>query len=146
MVLDIHTFLVAALCVIVGLQSVSLAIISRRFASRYGFIPRSGTYHRLLEALTLERILLAAVILMLAGFGGLVWGVLEWSERGFGTLNPNTTLRAMILAMTALVSGFQLMMSGFLSSIINIPFNERRIADAPAPDDPMQRRRITDRT
>jgi glycosyltransferase involved in cell wall biosynthesis len=145
-VLDIHTFLVAALCVIVGLQSVALAIISRRFASRYGFIPRSGTYDRVLEALTLERILLFAVVLMVAGLGGLVWGVHEWSQRGFGQLNPNTTMRAMILAMTALVSGFQMMMSGFLSSIINIPFNEGRVADAPMPDDPMQRRRTPDRT
>jgi hypothetical protein len=47
---DVHTFLVAALCIIVGLQSISFAIIGRRFASRYGFIPRSGNYDRLLEA------------------------------------------------------------------------------------------------
>ena len=143
---DIHTFLVAALCVIVGLQSISFAIIGRRFASRYGFIPRSGTYDRLLEALTLERVLLAAVILMLAGFVGLFWGLGEWAKRDFGPLNPGTTLRAMILAMTALVTGFQMAMSGFMSSMINIPIYERRLADAPAPDDPMQRRRHSDRT
>lgn len=143
---DVHTFLVAALCVIVGLQSISFAIIGRRFASRYGFIPRSGTYDRLLEALTLERVLLVAILLMLAGIAGLVWGIGEWAERSFGPLNPGTTLRAIILAMTALVTGFQMMMSGFMSSMINIPIYERRLADAPAPDDPMQRRRHSDRT
>jgi hypothetical protein len=37
--------------------------------------------------------------------------------------------------MTALVSGFQLMMSGFMSSMINIPLYEGRIAD-PGPADP----------
>ncbi|MCS6760721.1 MAG: TSUP family transporter [Candidatus Devosia symbiotica] len=74
---DVHTFLVAALCIIVGLQSISLAVISRRFASRYGFIPRSETHDRLLEALTLERILLVAILLMLGGFTVLVWGVGE---------------------------------------------------------------------
>ena len=31
-------------------------VIGRRFASRYGFIPRSTSYDRFLEALTLERI------------------------------------------------------------------------------------------
>ena len=133
-VFDVHTFLVAALCVMVGAQAIAFAIIGRRFASRYGFIPRSGTYDRLLESLTLERVLLGACLLMFAGFGGLVWGLGEWAERGFGPLNPGTTMRAMILAMTALVTGFQLMMSGFMSSMINIPIYERRIAVPPPAD------------
>lgn len=140
---DVHTFLVAALCVIVGLQSISFAIIGRRFASRYGFIPRSGTYDRLLESVTLERILLVAVVLMLCGFGALVWGLTEWAERGYGPLNPSTTMRAIILALTASVSGFQLMMSGFMSSMINIPIYEGRLADSTPPDDDLQRRRKT---
>ena len=143
-VLDLHTFLVAALCVIVGVQSIAFAVIGRRFASRYGFIPRSSSYDRVLESLTLERILLVAVVLMLFGLAALVWGLGEWADRGFGALNPSTTMRALILAMTALVTGFQLMMSGFMSSMINIPLYERRISDAPPPDDPMQRRRIDD--
>ncbi|MGV8832458.1 MAG: glycosyltransferase family 2 protein [Devosia sp.] len=143
---DVHTFLVAALCIIVGLQSVAFAVIGRRFASRYGFIPRSDNYDRLLEALTLERILLVAVLLMLAGIAALFWGVGEWAARDFGPLNPSRTMRPVILALTALVSGFQLMMSGFMSSMINIPIYERRIADAETPDDPMQRRRQLDRT
>ena len=143
---DIHTFLIAALCIIVGLQSISFAVIGRRFASRYGFIPRSDNYDRLLEALTLERILLVAILLMLTGMVALLLGVGIWASRDFGHLNPSRTMRPVILAMTALVSGFQLMMSGFMSSMINIPIYERRIADTPAPDDPMQRRRELDRT
>ena len=141
---DLHTFLVAALCVIVGVQSIAFAVIGRRFASRYGFIPPSGTYDRLLEALTLERILLAAIVLMLGGLGALGWGFSEWAERGFGPLALATTMRAMILALTAVVCGFQLMMSGFMSSMINIPIYERRIADAP-PSQPTRGRRAGDR-
>jgi glycosyltransferase involved in cell wall biosynthesis len=136
---DVHSFLVAAICVILGVQSIAFAIIGRRFASRYGFIPPSGNYDRLLEALTLERILLAAIVLMVAGLGALGWGFLEWAERGFGPLAPATTMRAMILALTALVCGFQLMMSGFMSSMINIPIYERRVSD-PAPQQDLQRR------
>ena len=143
---DIHTFLIAALCIIVGLQSISFAIIGRRFASRYGFIPRSGSYDRLLEALTLERILLVAVLLMLTGLGALLWGLGEWAARDFGHLDSSRSMRPVILAMTALVSGFQLMMSGFMSSMINIPIYEGRLADTPIPDDPLQRRREPDRT
>ena len=128
---DVHTFLVAALCIIVGLQSISFAIIGRRFASRYGFIPRSSAYGGLLEALTLERVLLAAIALMLIGAGALFWGLGEWAARDFGTLNASRTMRPVILAMTALVTGFQMMMSAFMSSMINIPIVERRVADTP---------------
>lgn len=131
---DVHTFLVAALCIIVGLQSISFAIIGRRFASRYGFIPRSNAYDKLLEGLTLERILLVAIALMLIGIAALVWGLGQWAARDFGHLNPSSTMRPVILAMTALVSGFQMMMSGFMSSMINIPIYERRIADSPKRD------------
>ncbi len=133
---DIHTFLMAGLFVIMGVQAIAFAIIGRRFASRYGFIPPSGTYDRLLESLTLERVLLAALVLMGVGVAGLVWGVAEWADRGFGHLNPSTTLRPLIVATTALVCGFQLMMSGFMSSMINIPIYERRVTDPLPPDNP----------
>lgn len=136
----VHTLLVASLCIIMGTQSVAFAIIGRRFASRYGFIPRSGAYDRLLESLTLERLLLLAVVLMLGGLVAMGWGVWEWSRRDFGPLTSTATLRAVILAMTALVTGFQLMMSAFMSSMINIPIYERRIADVPVPDDQFRRR------
>ncbi|SMQ59138.1 Glycosyltransferase involved in cell wall bisynthesis [Devosia lucknowensis] len=137
---DVHTLLVASLCVIMGTQSIAFAIIGRRFASRYGFIPRSGTYDRLLESLTLERILLVAIILMLGGLIAMGWGLWEWARRDFGPLTSSGTLRAVILAMTALVTGFQLMMSAFMSSMINIPIYERRLADQPVPDDQFRRR------
>lgn len=136
----VHTLLVAALFVIMGTQSIAFAIIGRRFASRYGFIPKSGTYDRLLESLTLERVLLGAILLMLGGLAALGWGVMEWARRDFGPLTSGAALRALILAMTALVTGFQLMMSAFMSSMINIPIYERRVSDQPTPDDQFRRR------
>ncbi len=128
---DVHTFLVAALCVMVGIQCIAFAIMGRRFASRYGFIPRSSSYDKVLESITLERVLVVAIALMLIGFGALLWSLNQWAMREFGPLNLTSTMRAVILALTFVVCGFQLMMSGFMSSIINIPIYERRLADAP---------------
>ena len=126
--LDVNTFLFAAMCVIVGLQAVTFAIIGRRFASRYGVTPPSETFDRILENLTLERILLAALFLAGIGFAALVWAVIVWATAGFGSLTGSAVPRIMILAMTSLVAGVQLAMSGFLSSIMNIPLAERRVA------------------
>ncbi|MHB1103412.1 MAG: glycosyltransferase family 2 protein [Devosia sp.] len=137
--LDIHTFLMAAMFILVGLQAVSFAVIGRRFASQYGFIPRSETFDDVLEALTLERVLIVAVVLIAIGVGALVWGLMQWADRDFGMLNPSTTMRAMIIAVTTLVAGLQLAMSAFMSSMINIPLLERRVAAVP-PEDFMVRR------
>lgn len=137
-VLDLHSFLLAAMCILVGLQAVSFAIIGRRFASRYGFIPPSGTFDRVLRALTLERVLLAAIVLAIAGFAALGWGFAQWAERGFGALPLGSTMRAMILAATTLVAGVQLAMAGFMASMIEIPLNEGRV-EVPR-DDHMVRR------
>jgi glycosyltransferase involved in cell wall biosynthesis len=133
-VLDLHTFLVGAMCILVGMQAISFAVIGRRFASRYGFIPHSQTFDGVLEALTLERVLLFAVALVLVGFVALGWGFTQWAERGFGPLPLSSTMRAMILAVTTLVAGLQLAMSAFMASMIDVPLNERRVTEVPRED------------
>jgi glycosyltransferase involved in cell wall biosynthesis len=138
--LDLNTFLFAAMCILLGLQAVSFAVIGRRFASDYGFIPKSEVFDQLLEALTLERVLTAAVVLALIGIGALLWAIIAWATIGFGQLTDGTVSRFMIVAMTTIVAGLQLAMSAFMSSMINIPLAERRIAIVP-PDDIMLRRR-----
>ena len=137
--LDEKSFLGAAMCILVGLQAVSFAIIGRRFASRYGFIPHSKSFDGVLEALTLERLLLVAVALILIGLVALGWGFAQWVVHSFGPLPSSATMRAMILSLTTLVAGLQLAMSAFMASMIDVPLNERRVVEVPH-DDHMLRR------
>jgi glycosyltransferase involved in cell wall biosynthesis len=137
--LDLHSFLVAAMFILVGMQAVTFALIGRRFASRYGFIPQSAAFDRILEALTLERVLIAAALLIVIGLGALFWGFGQWADRDFGPLPLSSTMRAMILAVTTLVAGLQLAMSAFMASMTDIPLNERRVHQVPR-DDYMVRR------
>jgi len=143
-VLDLHTFLVGAMCILLGLQAVSFAIIGRRFASRYGFIPQSREFGGAMEALTLERLLLVALLLVLVGLAALGWGFSQWAARGFGPLPLSSTMRAMIIAVTTLVAGLQLAMSAFMASMIDVPLRERRLVDVPRED--FMVRRLEDRT
>jgi glycosyltransferase involved in cell wall biosynthesis len=137
--LDVNTFLFAAICIILGLQAVSFSIIGRRFASNYGFIPPSRHYDNVLESLTLERVLVAAAVLVAIGILALVWAVFSWATVDFGDLSDNAVTRFMIVAMTMLVAGLQLAMTAFMGSMINIPLAERRIVQVPM-DDHMLRR------
>jgi Glycosyl transferase family 2 len=143
--LDEKSFLAAAMCILLGLQAVSFAVIGRRFATRYGFIPRSETFGGVLEALTLERLLIVAVILVLVGIGALFWGVSQWAAQHFGPFASAAALRAMIIALTTLVAGLQLMMSAFMASMIDIPLNERRAADRPRDAATLRRQEDQDR-
>ena len=127
LVLDLNTFLASAMALLLGIQAVSFALIGRRFASRYGFIPKSQTFDRILEALTLERFLIAAAALIVIGFGALGWAVVTWATAGFGDLNDGIVSRFMIVALTMLVAGLQIAMNAFMSSVINIPLTERRV-------------------
>jgi hypothetical protein len=127
MQLGIHTFLIAAMCIIVGVQGVCFAMMARRFATHYGFIPRSPVFHEVLEALTLERVLAFAALLVVIGLGALIWGFAEWARRGFGDLLGEATIRAVVIALTAIVVGLQTMMSAFLASMIDVPLAEGRL-------------------
>jgi len=126
---DVHTMLIGSMGVMAGLQAITFALIGRSFATRYGMIPPSESWSRILEALTLERILIAAFIIIVTGLGGMVWATFQWAQVGFGELVYTDVLRVMIICMTGLVAGMQLAMTGFLASMIDIPFRERRVAE-----------------
>jgi glycosyltransferase involved in cell wall biosynthesis len=126
---DIHSLLVGSFTILVGVQAVSFAIVARRFAGRNGFLPRSERFDRILEWLTLERVAFPGALLALAGLITVAWCVGNWAVTGFGPLEYEFQLRALVLGLTAIAVGLQVVLLAFLSSIMDIP------RKAPAPLD-----------
>jgi hypothetical protein len=124
--LDIHTFLAACVGMLLGTQSVTFGVLARRYAARQGLLPRSARYHRLIDGLTLETLLRAAGLLLLAGLGGALWAVYAWGETGFGALRHDFLLRFLILSMTAIATAVQLGFSAFLLGILDLPTGDAR--------------------
>jgi hypothetical protein len=118
---DIHTFTVACMAILVGVQAISFAVTARRFIAAHNLVPPSRRSSALLEHLTLERLLIAAVLVALTGLAGLVWCTLQWVSTGFGPLVYAALLRTLILSLTATAIGVQLALTAFLSAIIEIP-------------------------
>jgi hypothetical protein len=118
---DIHTFIVACILILLGLQSVGFAFVARRYGLRNGFIPGSARYTSILEALTLERLLVAALCLFVLGAVGVGWCVWVWASAGFGPLEYATVLRLLVLSLTAIAAGIQLAFTAFLAGIMDIP-------------------------
>jgi hypothetical protein len=118
---DIHSFIVACFAVLMGSQALSIGIIAKRFSVSYGLCPPSERYSGLIEALTFERVLIAAGIIFLVGLGGLLWSVLQWASVGFGPLEYSLLLRLLIVSVTAMAIGLQGMAIAFLSAITEVP-------------------------
>jgi hypothetical protein len=118
---DLHTFAVACVATLLGTQSVCFAVIARRYATTHGLLPPSPRFASILDQLTLERLLIAGGVFALLGLAGFVWCVSQWASVGFGALEYAGIMRILTISLTAIVIGFQLAFSGFLSAIIAIP-------------------------
>jgi len=120
-VIDIHTFLIASIAILVGLQSISLGVIARRFATRYGFLPKSERYAALFVGFSLERGLTLALVVGLAGIGGLLWAIYAWVLLSFGPMQYPPVLRVLVLSLTAIAVAMQIASTSFFLSIIDLP-------------------------
>jgi hypothetical protein len=118
---DLHTFLVACMAILLGTQSISLAVIARQFATAHGLTPPSKRFGAFLSDLTLERLLVVGGAIGLVGITGFAWCIVQWASTGFGALQYAQLLRVLTLSLTALAIGFQIVMAAFLSAIVVIP-------------------------
>lgn len=117
---DIHSFIVMCFLLMVGTQAISFAAISRKFGAAHGLMPASR-FSMFLDALTLERVLIFAAVVLSLGLYGLMDCVLQWVAVDFGPLGYSSIIRKLILSMTAIAMGVQLAFSAFLLSIVQIP-------------------------
>lgn len=118
---DLHTFVVACVAVLLGTQSICFAVVARQYATAHGLLPPSHRFASILDQLTLERLLVAGGVIALLGLAGFIWCVSQWASTGFGALAYAGIMRTLTISLTAIVIGFQLAFSGFLSAIIAIP-------------------------
>jgi glycosyltransferase involved in cell wall biosynthesis len=119
--LDIHTFLIASMAIVLGGQSLTFGVIARRYAKRVGLLPRSRRYHWLIDGITLEMLLQASALLLLAGIAGLGWSFYSWGQVEFGALPHDRLLRLMILSTCSIAASVQLGLSAFLLGLLDLP-------------------------
>jgi glycosyltransferase involved in cell wall biosynthesis len=115
---DAHTLLFASLAVICGYQSVMFAVFAKVFAVGARLLPPDRRVAWLTRTLTLERLLIAAAVVMLAGLGLLVAAVIMWAGRDFGALDYSETMRVVIPGVTLTALGFQTVLSAFFISVL----------------------------
>jgi hypothetical protein len=118
--LDIRAFLIGCLAIVVGVQAIAFGLIARRFASLHNLLPPHRRAQRLLDAVSLERMLQSAALLLVTGLGGIAYAGAVWADRHFGAIGDGALLRIMILSTSAIVMGVQLGLSGFLLGVLDL--------------------------
>jgi hypothetical protein len=118
--LDVHTLLVGAMGILVGVQSITFGFMARSLAMANGIIPRSERFKRFLSGMTLERLLVLAAGLFMLGLLGISWAGYKWSAVDFGALEYRDVMRILIASLTLLVAGLQLGFSAFFLGVMQI--------------------------
>lgn len=124
--LDIHSLLYASGALIIGVQLIQFAFLSKWVAVLAGLVPQPKWLARWSSAISLE----AGVI---TGFGlflsGLFWSMQVtgiWSAGGFGALDPRMVMRAAIPAVTLMVLGLQACAGAFLAGALHLVWKGMR--------------------
>ena len=124
--LEIKTFLVGAIAILIGIQNLTFGLIAQRFAVRYQLLPESKWNYRLVSFLTFERGLIVAISVIGLGTAGFIWSFLTWASVDFGPLTNPIVLRVLIISLTGIVIGVQLGFTVFLAGIMSIPIRRDR--------------------
>jgi glycosyltransferase involved in cell wall biosynthesis len=118
--LDVHTFLYAAMAIVIGYQTVIFAIFTKVFAITEGLLPEDPRLKSLFNYIKLETGILAGALLLAAGIGLSLYALSFWSATSFGPLDPSRTLRLVIPAVTLIALGLQTVLSSFFLSILGL--------------------------
>ena len=119
-VLDIHTVLLGALCVLLGYQTLWLWAYAKIYGWTSGMLPPKTFSPRVFEYLNLERGLLLGAALLLTGLGLNLSLVLEWYGRSLGALEVQSTLRFALWGFTTMVLGVQTIYGSFFLSMLGM--------------------------
>ncbi len=113
---EVHTLIGGSLLLIVGAQVVTLGLCAQTYAV-YFMGERDPWFERQRRRWRLEHGLLLGGALALVGLALIVAIVVEWVQRGFGSLSEE---RLAIFAATLLVLGIQVIFASFLLSILGL--------------------------
>jgi glycosyltransferase involved in cell wall biosynthesis len=117
---DIGSLIYAAAAVIIGYQAVVFAILTKVYSINHGLLPPDPRLDRVFRWARLETGLLAGALLVLLGLVLSVAAAVQWSEVGFGSLDPSENIRHVVPAAVALAIGMQTIFNSFFLSVLGL--------------------------
>jgi hypothetical protein len=117
---DTNTLIYAGTAVVIGFQAIMFGLFTRVYGMQTGFLPRKEALKRFTEKATLEKSLIAGLLVFLVGVGTAIYAIVVWSDAGYGYLVYPKILRIVIPSAVAIIVGFQIMLAAFFMSVLSI--------------------------
>lgn len=118
--LDVHSVVAGCLTMLIGTQCMSFALVARRYAAARGLLPTKYALKRYLSPLTLERSLIVAGVILVAGLAGVTQCLVVWRDAGFGPLRYGELIRELVVSGTGIALAMQIAFTSFLSAMLDI--------------------------
>jgi len=118
--LDVHTLLAASLLLVVGYQTMTIALAARLYAVEEEIGPPAPWLERAFEFFTLEKGLVAGALLVGLGVACIGGVAVSWAKTGFGSLSTGSTLRWMVAGVTLVGLGAQTLLVSFVYSMLGV--------------------------
>jgi len=130
--LDVDTLAYALGVILIGFQAIVFAVCAKVYGVSQGLLPNRALVEKVLERFSLEKGLIAGLVLTAAGFVAGVYGVHIWRAAGFGNLDPDTILRITLPSCCAIVIGVESILASCFLSVLQLPSSPHPAAPHPA--------------
>ena len=117
---DVGTLAVSCMLAIVGFQLVAFAFFTKVFAIAEGLLPEDPKLSRVFNIFTLERGIVAGLLVLLVGLICLGRAVWIWEQINYGAMPYAENLRRLIPAVALVVLGVQAIFSSFFMSVLGL--------------------------
>ena len=115
---NLNTYFLSLGILLVGIQTLLMAILARVFSTHHGMLPKSRNISRFQRYFTLERGIVAGLMLITFAMLGTTFLIFRWNGSKFIGLNLYTSFRISGLLILCLTSGIQILFSSFFASMI----------------------------
>jgi glycosyltransferase involved in cell wall biosynthesis len=119
-VLDLNTLIIASFTLLVGVQFVFFHFFARLYSITSGLIPSNESFEKVFRFFTLEKGLIAGLIISVTGATVLIYNFISWSSSGFPDLVPTYFVRRIISGIVPFALGIQIITFSFIFSIISL--------------------------
>jgi hypothetical protein len=119
-VLDIHSMLYASAAASVGFQMLLLAALSSFHAHCTRVLPRLPRGLEWVQGVSLERGLVAGILIAMCGFALAAVGLTLWVDASFAALDPRAVMRVAIPSCMLIVIGGETMLAAFMFEVLRV--------------------------
>ena len=116
--LDVHSMLVMAFVLILGMQVLFTGVFATMYSHIVGILPYNERFHRRVGFFTFKKLLVASFILGCCGLYGFLYTFFTWYQVDFAALNYEETMRFLIPSLTLIAVAIQGVFNGFMLSLL----------------------------